>query len=581
VCPDLWLLGAAKIPPLDLMPRQVLVERLSATCSTDAMAYNMADLFEHAVDAIPEKTTLICGEETRTYAHLEAQANRLAHHLADAGITPGTHVGIYAANSIEWIEAMLAIFKIRAVPININYRYVETELAYLFDNADLEALVYREEFGPRVSAVIDSCPKLRHLVMIPDGSGATQDGLNPVSYGDALASGSPERDFGPRSSDDIVIIYTGGTTGMPKGVMWRSEDIFFALIGGTDPFTHEQVKDEFEHARNAAAAGGQLVFLNTPPLMHGAAFASTLMQSFQGNVNVLVERFDARDVWRTIEHDKVNSVLIVGDAMGRPMIEALEAMEAEGNEFDLSSLISLSSSAAVFSPTVKDRFLDRFPHLILTDSIGATESGFTGIRTVTKDDTAMKGGGPTVSPGRDTVVLDDDLNLVEPGSGITGKVARGGNIPLGYYKDEAKTAATFVVAANGNRYSVPGDFAMVEPDGRITLLGRGSVCINTGGEKVYPEEVESVLKAHPDVFDAIVVGAPDERWGQRVSAIIEVRAGHDLDLADLDRHARENLAGYKLPRSIQLVDEVRRSPSGKPDYPWALALAADQKAPPT
>ena len=541
------------------------------------MAYNMADLFEHAVDAVPDRVNIICGDETRTYAEMENRANRLAHHLADSGIEPGTHVGIYAANSIEWVEAMLAIFKIRAVPININFRYVEAELRYLFDNADLEALVYREEFGPRVAGIIAECPRLQHLVMIPDGSGAKQAGLDPVDYADALASGSPERDFEPRSSDDIVIIYTGGTTGMPKGVMWRSEDIFFALIGGTDPFTHERVTDEFQHARNAAAAGGQLVFLNTPPLMHGAAFASTLMQSFQGNVNVLVERFDPTDVWRVIERNKVNSVLIVGDAMGRPMIEALEAMEAAGEEVDLSNLISLSSSAAVFSPTVKDRFLERFPNLILTDSIGATESGFTGIRTVSKDDTAMKGGGPTVSPGRDTVVLDDDLNVLAPGTGVTGRVARGGNIPLGYYKDDAKTAATFIIAADGNRYSVPGDFAMVEEDGCITLLGRGSVCINTGGEKVYPEEVESVLKAHPDVFDAIVVGAPDERWGQRVSALVQVREGHDLDLDDLNRHAREQLAGYKVPRAVQLVDEVRRSPSGKADYPWALALAAEKK----
>ena len=542
-----------------------------------SMAYNMADLFEHSVDVIPDKTALICGDETRTFAELEARANRLAHHLSDAGIVPGNHVGLYAANSIEWIEAMLAIFKIRAVPININYRYVENELRYLFDNADLVALVYCEEFGPRVSAVIDEVPQLHHLVMIPDASGATQDGLEPVAYADALASGSPERDFGARSNDDIVIIYTGGTTGMPKGVMWRTEDIFFALIGGTDPFTHERVASEFTHAEKAANAGGQLVFLNTPPLMHGAAFASSLMQFFQGNINVLVEKFDAHDVWRQVDRHRINSILIVGDAMGRPLIEALDEMETAGEELDLSCFISLSSSAAVFSPTVKDRFLERFPNLILTDSIGATESGFTGIRMVAKDDTAMKGGGPTVSPGADTVVLDDELKIVEPGSSVIGRVARGGNIPIGYYKDEAKTAATFVIGADGRRYSVPGDFATVEEDGRITLMGRGSVCINTGGEKVFPEEVESVLKAHPDVFDVIVVGAPDERWGQRVSAIVEVRDGHDLDVDDLDRHARAHLAGYKVPRSVQTVDQVRRSPSGKPDYPWALDLAANPR----
>jgi acyl-CoA synthetase (AMP-forming)/AMP-acid ligase II len=542
------------------------------------MAYNLADLFEHTADVIPDRVALICGDEHRTYAELEARANRFAHHLAASGIGPDDHVGIYAANSIEWVEALLAIFKIRAVPININYRYVEAELRYLFDNADLVGLVYREEFGPRVAAVIDEVPSLRHLVMIPDGSGADQRGLDAVSYDDAIAAGSPERDFPERSGDDVVMIYTGGTTGMPKGVMWRAEDIFFALIGGTDPFTHEKVSDEHAHARNAAASPGQITFLSTPPLMHGAAFASCLMQLFQGNRNVLVERFDAQDVWRVMAREGVNAVLIVGDAMGRPMIEALDDLESSGEEIDLSQFLALSSSAAVFSPTVKDRFLERFPHLVLTDSIGATEAGFTGIRTVSKDDTAMKGGGPTVLPGLDTVVLDDDLGLVEPGSGVIGRVARGGNIPLGYYKDEAKTAATFLVAADGRRYSVPGDFATVEADGRITLLGRGSVCINTGGEKVFPEEVEATLKAHPAVFDAIVVGAPDDRWGQRVTAIVQVRPERQLDLDDLDQFARANLAGYKVPRLVVEVDEVLRSPSGKADYPWALQLAADEAA---
>jgi 3-oxocholest-4-en-26-oate---CoA ligase len=543
-----------------------------------AMAYNLADLFEHTADVIPERVALICGDETRTFAELEARSNQLAHHLAATGIEPDDHVGIYAANSLEWMEALLAIFKIRAVPININYRYVEAELAYLFDNADLKGLVYREEFGPRVAAVIDQLPQLTNLVMIPDGSGASQAGLDPEPYADALAAGSAERDFAERSGDDIVMIYTGGTTGMPKGVMWRAEDIFYALIGGTDFFTHEKVPDEWFHARNAEAASGQLTFLSTPPLMHGAAFASALMQLFQGNRNVLVEKFDAFDVWRVVARNGVNSVLIVGDAMGRPLIEALDELEASGEELDLSSFISLSSSAAVFSPTVKDRFLERFPNLVLTDSTGATESGFTGIRTVAKDDTAMKGGGPTVAPGLDTVVLDDELNILEPGSPVIGRLARGGNIPLGYYKDETKTAATFLIAADGRRYSVPGDFASIEEDGRITLLGRGSVCINTGGEKVFPEEVESVLKAHPDVFDAIVVGAPDERWGQRVTALVQVRDDHALDIGDLDRHAREHLAGYKLPRLVVPVDEVLRSPSGKPDYPWALQLAADEAA---
>jgi len=537
------------------------------------MAYNFGDLFEHTVDAIPERTALICGDTTLTYAQLDAKVNGIGHHLLAQGIEPGDHIGIYGYNSLAWVEALLAICKVRAVPVNVNYRYVEEELKYLFANADLKALFYDEEFGPRVAAVKESLPLLKTLVMIEDGSGGSQDGLDAVPFEKALANGSPERDFPERSNDDQIIIYTGGTTGMPKGVMWRSEDIFFGLAGGIDVFTREPVRDEFEQSEKAKAAGGQLIFMVTPPLMHGAAFVATVMQLFQGNISVICAKWDAEDAWRQIARHQINSVLIVGDAMGRPLIEALIALEESGEMPDLSSFISLSSSAAVFSPTVKDAFLDRFPDLIITDSIGATESGFNGLVTVVKGQTAMSAGGPTVAPGRDTVVLDDDLNILEPGSETIGKVGRGGNIPLGYYKDPVKTAETWVTAKNGRRYAVPGDYARFEADGTITLLGRGSVSINTGGEKVYPEEVEQALKAHPAVFDVLVVGVNDERWGQRVAAVVQTREGAVVTLEELDLHCRTHVAGYKVPRELHLADEIVRSPSGKPDYPWAKSLA--------
>jgi acyl-CoA synthetase (AMP-forming)/AMP-acid ligase II len=351
--------------------------------------------------------------------------------------------------------------------------------------------------------------------------------------------------------------------------MWRSEDIFFGLAGGIDPFTRVPVADEFEHANKARESGGQLIFMIAPPLMHGAAFVATTMQLFQGNVNVIVPKRDATEVWRQIAGDRVNSILIVGDAMGRPLIEALEALDAAGEQLDLSCLLSVSSSAAVFSPTVKDAFLERFPNLVITDSIGATESGFNGLVTVAKGDRNNSAGSPTVSPGKDTVVLDDDLNLVTQAA--VGKSGRSGNIPLGYYKDPVKTAETWVTAADGKRYAMPGDFARLEADGTITLLGRGSVCINTGGEKVYPEEVEGALKAHPSVFDVVVVGVPDERWGQRVAAVVQARDGHTPTLAELDEHVRttSRVQGARL----HLVDEIVRSPSGKPDYPWAKQVA--------
>jgi acyl-CoA synthetase (AMP-forming)/AMP-acid ligase II len=305
--------------------------------------------------------------------------------------------------------------------------------------------------------------------------------------------------------------------------------------------------------------------------MHGAAQWSTLRFWFEGGTVVFVPRFTPHGVWETIAREKVTTVMITGDAMARPMIEALEE---DPDAYDLSSLFVISSSAAVFSPIVKDRYLELIPNALIIDSIGSSEGGMNGMIAVQKGQTEMKGGGPTVTPSRDAVVLDDDLRPVEPGSGVIGRVARGGNIPVGYYKDEAKTAATFVTAADGQRYVVPGDYATVEEDGSITLLGRGSVCINSGGEKIFPEEVEAALKAHPAVYDCVVVGVPDERWGSTVAAVVQPRsADAPPTLEDLDAHCRTRIAGYKVPRQLHLVGEILRSPAGKPDYPWATRLA--------
>jgi 3-oxocholest-4-en-26-oate---CoA ligase len=291
--------------------------------------------------------------------------------------------------------------------------------------------------------------------------------------------------------------------------------------------------------------------------------------SFVGNKIVLVPKFDPHYVWRLVDEEKANTLMITGDAMGRPLIEA--ACEP-GADYDLSSLVAISSTAAVFSPSVKDQFFERFPSLILSDAIGASESGANGYTLVQPGKTAMKGG-PTVTAVRDSVVLDDDLAIVQPGSGVVGKVARKGNIPLEYYKDPEKTAATFVTAPDGTRYSIPGDFATVEADGTITLLGRGSVSINSGGEKIFPEEVEAAVKSHPDVYDVVVVGVPDERWGQRVAAVVQPRDGAAPTLDDVQEHCRSKLAGFKVPRELHLVETVQRSPSGKPDYPWAKKIA--------
>ena len=533
------------------------------------MAYNIADLFEHTVDAVPDRVALVDGETRLTYRQLDERANRFGHHLQARGVGPADHVGIYAQNSHQWLEAMLGCLKVRAVPINVNYRYVTDELSYLIGNAELVACVFDQEYADRLTAVADRSPKLRAFVHIEDDSGADVSALGSVAFEDAIASGGPERDFPERSGDDIYVIYTGGTTGMPKGVMWRHEDIFFALGQGIDALTGERVASEYTRAEQAAASETGLVFCVIPPLMHGAAQIASLSQWFLGSTLVLIRKFDAEHVWDVFAEEGVNSVIITGDAMARPLMDALEA---NPDRWDLSSLLSVSSSAALFSQSLKDKYLDHFPNLVITDSIGSTEGGFNGITYATKGAKAVAGG-PTVTPGRDVVILDEQLEVIPRGDTRIGRLARGGNIPLGYFNDPKKTAETFVVAPDGTRYAVAGDSAQWTEDGRITMLGRGSVSINTGGEKVFPEEVEQALKAHPAVFDCTVVGVPDERWGQRVAAVVQFRDGQSCSLEDLDAHARTLIAGYKVPRELHVVDQIVRSPSGKPDYRWAKALA--------
>ncbi len=535
------------------------------------MEFNLADLFEIAVDAFPERECIVAEGQRRTYSEMDSRANRLAHHLMDAGVGAGDHVGIYAYNSVEWVETLWAVFKIRAIWININYRYVEDELRYLFDNADLKALVYAREFGPRIASVREALPMLAHAIAIEDGSAAADSGFDATEYEAALAGASAERDFAPRSASDRYILYTGGTTGMPKGVVWRHEDVFMALGGGIDALTGERARTPHDLVERAKAVP-QMTFLPIAPLMHGATQWSVMGGAFQGRKNVLVARFDPVEVWKLVESERVNAVMITGDAMGRPMIEALQG---EAAKCDTSSLAALVSTAAVFSPTVKDQFFEHFPNLVLTDSVGSSEGGANGTLMVAKGNTSMKGGGPTVKPGVDTTVLDEDLKPVAPGSGVIGKLARAGNIPIEYYKDPEKTAQTFV-QANGVRYAIPGDFATVEADGSITLLGRGSVSINSGGEKIYPEEVEAAIKSHPDAYDAVVVGVPDERWGSRVAAVVQPRTGGAPTLEAIQEHCREHIAGYKLPRELHLVENIERSPSGKPDYRWARSVATGE-----
>jgi 3-oxocholest-4-en-26-oate---CoA ligase len=539
--------------------------------------YNFADLFELAADKVPGRTALVDKRRRVTYGELEARSNALAHRFAGAGICSGDHVGIYATNCIEWVEAMFALYKLRAVPVNVNFRYVEDELRYLFDNADLVGLVYQREYGPLIAKTRDAEEKLQHFFRIEwDGSDADDSALDPTEFEAAVAAGSPERDFGERSGDDIYLLYTGGTTGMPKGVMWRQEDVYYALGGGIDAFTGERVASPTVASEkiNVDAPSG-MVMMPVPPLMHGAGQFGTFRSMFEGNTAVLIDKFDAETVWRLVERERINVISVTGDAMARPLADTLERLHGE---LDVSSVLSFGSTAAIFSQTVKEQLQRLLPdHVVMTDAIGSTESGMNGIRVVQKGD-APKEGITTVLASADTVVLDDDFAEIEPGSGKVGRVARGGNIPVGYYNDPEKTAATFITDTRGRRWAIPGDYATVEADGRITLLGRGSVSINSGGEKIFPEEVEGALKSHPDVFDVLVVGLPDERWGECVTALLQPRPGRQPTLEDLQQHARTQIAGYKVPRQMLLIEEVPRLPNGKPDYRSAKARAGELAA---
>ncbi|CPZ62867.1 long-chain-fatty-acid--CoA ligase FadD19 [Mycobacteroides abscessus] len=535
------------------------------------MALNIADLIEHAIDTMPDRVAIISGDRKLTYAELEEQSNRLRHYLQSQGVGPGDKVGLYCRNGIEIVIALTAIVKIRAISVNVNYRYVEAELHYLFENSDMAALVHERRYSDKVANVLPSTPNVKTAIVVEDGADGSFDSYGGVPFADALAQGSPERDFGERSPDDIFLIYTGGTTGFPKGVMWRHEDIYRSLFGGINYVTGEYIEGEWDLAKQGAGAAPFIGF-PIPPMIHGATQAATFMALFQGRTTVLAPEFNPEEVWELIEKHKINMLFFAGDAIGRPLIDALDT--ETGRARDLSSLWVLASSAALFSQTVKERYLELLPNRVITDAIGASETGTGGLSTVTKGQ--MHPGGPTVKISSTTTVLDEEGNPVQPGSGVRGLIAKSGHIPVGYFKDEKKTAETFKTF-NGVRYAIPGDWATVEADGTVTMLGRGSVSINTGGEKVFPEEVESVLKGHPAVFDAVVVGVPDEKWGQHVGAVIAVREGVELTFEDLDAHARKEIAGYKVPRSIWIVDSVKRNPAGKADYRWAKEVSETEK----
>jgi acyl-CoA synthetase (AMP-forming)/AMP-acid ligase II len=519
------------------------------------MEFNLADLFEAVADTVPDRLALVAGDRRLTYVELDARANACAHVLLDGGAVTGQHVGIHAHNRAEWVEIMLGCFKARLVPINVNYRYVVDELRYLFDNADLVSLCFESQFGPRVEPVLPELEQLRHLVRIADGTDHA-DAITAADYETALTGASSARDFGPRSPDDRYILYTGGTTGMPKGVIWRHEDIFFAAMGGGNYGGPGIATPE---AITQSVSPNPAVTLALAPLMHGNAQWTMFNCFFGGGTLVLStdRKFDPDAIWRLIAAEGINTVSLVGDAMARPLLDALKGEPAPP------SLFALVSGGAILSPTIKTQMHELMPQLLVLDSFGASETGANGVVETTAS-------GPKFHMQESTTVVGDDHRPVAPGE--TGWLARRGYVPVGYYKDDKKTAATFV-EVDGQRWAIPGDLAVLELDGTITVLGRGSQSINSGGEKIFPEEVEAALKSHPAVFDVLVVGVPDERWGERVAAIVAFRPDTSAELAELGEHCRTTIADYKVPRALFAVDEISRQPSGKPDYRWAKTIA--------
>ena len=539
-------------------------------------SYNFADLWEAIWPRAADRTALVCGPQRPTYRELAERANRLAHHLRGAGVGPGDHVALFLRNDQVYLEAMIACFALRAVPVNINHRYTGEELRYLLRDSSAVALLVHRTLTGQVATVADVVADLEALLVVDDPAPHTVEGEEAplpgaVDYEEALAAASPDPVVTEgRSGDDTYLMYTGGTTGRPKGVVWRQEDAFFACIGGGDPM----------RLMGPIAAPAELVdrmvpafvYLPLAPLMHAAAQWTTWSWLLAGGTSVLMPgSLDPEAVWDAVAAEGVNSLTIVGDAVGRPLVQA---WEAHPGRWDAAGLFAISNGGGPISPALKTRLAELFPGRAIIDGFGSSESGVQGSQRLQAGDPVT--GLARFAPAPGTKVFDADLHEVVPGSGVEGRVANSGRLPLGYLNDPEKTAATFV-EVDGERYCFTGDLATVEADGSIQLLGRGSQCINTGGEKVFPEEVESQIVDHPKVTDVLVVGVPDERWGSVVTAVVAPADPADPpSLDELREHLRGSLAGYKLPKQLVVVDRVVRSPAGKADYRWARSTAEEQ-----
>lgn len=529
---------------------------------------NLASAWEAIADEVGDSTAVSVAGRHYSWTDFDDRAARLAGTMLEHGLGPDSKVALYLYNGNEYPEAQYAAFKVRGIPVNVNYRYTGDELAYILENSDAEAIFFDHTLADRLEAVRDRCPMLRLAVQV--GGGEVPDWA--LGYEEAVsADPMPRID---RSGSDLWFLYTGGTTGMPKAVMWDHTNLLGSMEATFRPFRLPVPSTPAEAAataRSVADAGKEIRQLCAAPLMHGTSGIPGLATlSHGGMLSTLSSRaFDADELWRIVELDRITMVTMVGDAFGRPMLESLDRASAEGRMPDLSSLRLLLSSGVMFSAATKEAMLDHHGCTIV-DSLGSSEG--TGMASQVMSRRRRDTATARFRLGEHTRVLTDEGIDVQPGSGERGQIALGWPLPLGYFKDPAKTEEAFPMVA-GRRWSIPGDWATVEADGTVTLLGRGSACINTGGEKVFPEEVEEALKELDAVVDCNVVGLDDDRWGQAVTAVVELTAPGAADADELRAGVRERLAGYKVPKRVVLVDRVERSPNGKTDYRWAKSVA--------
>jgi|TARA_B110000438_G_scaffold285334_1_gene315291 fatty-acyl-CoA synthase len=532
-----------------------------------------ASVWERNSDVIPDKIALICGDNEVTWKEYDDRAARLASLMTNSGLGDNSKVGLYLHNSNEYLEAQYSVFKIKGVPINVNYRYKEEELIYLLDNSDSEAVFFQSCYAKQIELIKDKLPKIKLYIQVDDGS---EDVLSfAQDYETAISECKPMERL-ERSEDNIYMLYTGGTTGMPKGVMYQHGGHLKGMLNTAGAWGLIPVQEKIDvdsvalEVKKLADEGRLPISIPACPLMHGTGmWLGALIPHLVGGTVVTLPNlgFDPDGLLKEVEKRKANNIVIVGDAFAKPIMDALDKAESEGNPYKLDSINTVISSGVMWSSEVKQGLL-KHHDMVLVDAMGSTEGGM-GSSRASRDNPAETAKF-VLNPG--VIVITDEGEIVEPGSDKMGKIGTSGLVPLGYFKDEKKSAETFK-EFQGTRYSFPGDYAKVELDGTITLLGRGSNCINTAGEKVYPEEVEEAIKRHGDIYDCLVVGLKDDRFGQRVVALASYQDGKEIEEQELIAFTREHLAGYKLPKQVLFVDEVMRAPNGKANYKWAQETA--------